>query len=197
MSSTHLPALRGALLLLGLLSLAGCGGKATGRDAATAENASAGSELLLDAPEPESSEPAGDSPVEGVQTDPDAIYSTWTTFSQATRESRANGKPVLLAFNAEWASDGQSLQREVFDHAAAGLTVKAAVIPVLVLDRSREDGHNSPEVEGLIQQFRVDSYPTLILFSPASGRAAKQTGYRGADETLRWITESATVVTGP
>jgi thiol:disulfide interchange protein len=194
MSNVHSPAV---LMILLVLSLAGCGGAGAGRDAATAENASAGNELLLDAPEPESTEPAAASPEEGVQTDPDAIYSTWTTFAQASRESRANGKPVLLAFNAGWASEGQALQQEVFDHAAAGTTVKAAVIPVLVVDRSREDGRNSPEVEGLIQQFQVDSYPTLIVFSPASGRAARRTGYRGADEMLRWITESATIVTAP
>lgn len=186
-----------ALVLMLMLVLAGCGGSASDHKA-TAQNASTqGDGLLLDDPAPEPVESGSIAPQEGVQTDPDAIYSTWTTLAQATRESRANGKAVLVAFNADWSSDGQSLQQEVFDHAAAGVTVKAAVIPVLVVDRSREEGHNSPEVDAMLQQFHVDTFPTLVVFSPASGRAARQTGYRGADATLRWITESATVVTGP
>jgi hypothetical protein len=195
---SHFPASSRWVLSLGLVFLlVGCGGSGADRRSASENQAAAnaGGELLLDDPTPE---PTASTPVpssEVVTTDPDATYSSWTTFSQATKQSRANGKAVLIAFNAEWSDNGQALQREVFDNAAGGTTVKAAVIPVAVVDRSHEDGRNAPDVEALVQQFRVDTFPTLVIFSPGTGRVVRQTGYPGAAETLRWITEGATVVT--
>ena len=126
--------------------------------------------------------------------DDDAVYSTWTTFDVATKQARSNGKPIMLDFNAEWCGPCQALKGEVFEHAAAGTTVKAAVIPVSVVDRTREDGSNSVQVAELQQRFKVDVFPTLVVYSPATGRAVRLEGYPGAAETLRWITDTAVAV---
>jgi len=120
-----------------------------------------------------------------------AIFSEWTTYDDALRQSRDTGKPVMLDFSADWCPPCQALKRELFDAAAMGTTVKSAVIPVSLVDRMRETGQNPPQIEDLQRRYGIQAFPTLIVFSPATGRSLRLQGYAGATETLRWITEAA------
>ena len=143
--------------------------------------------------------PPGDPAVEPAaasdDTVPDpALYAAWTTYADAVRQSRADGKPVLLSFAAAWSEPATQLRREVFDDVAAGITVRAAVIPVAICDRVREDGENPADIGKLEQRFKVDAFPTLVVFSPTSGQVRRLPGYPGLAQTLRWITESAEAV---
>ena len=120
-----------------------------------------------------------------------ALYSEWTTYDDAVRQSHDNGKPVLLDFSADWCGPCQMLRHEVFDNEAAATTVKAAVIPVSLVDQVRERGGNPPALEQLQRRFDVQAFPTLVILAPGSGRSARRVGYAGDAETLRWITETA------
>jgi thiol:disulfide interchange protein len=117
--------------------------------------------------------------------------SAWTTYSAALAESRRNGKPILLDFNAEWCPPCRMLTRQVFDHGEHGRAVREAVIPVSVVDRRREDGSNPAEVEELQRRHGIEAFPTLVVLDPVSGRSESQRGYGGAEATVEWIRRAA------
>jgi len=132
------------------------------------------------APPPQSSEPAARSE-----------FSQWTTFENAITESQRNGKPVMIDFNADWCPPCRRMKEEVFQNGAHASAVQTLVIPVSVVDRSREDGRNPGEIEDLQRRYQVDAFPTLIVFSPASGRVMRTKGYGDAQATVAWIVEAA------
>jgi thiol:disulfide interchange protein len=131
---------------------------------------------------------------ETASSDPTPEFSAWTSFDEAVSESRRNGKPILIDFNAEWCGPCQSLRRDVFDDAELGRQVQMEVIPVSIVDRQREEGRNPPQTEELQQRYGVDAFPTLIVFSPATGRSRKARGYAGSQMISGWITDAARAV---
>lgn len=130
-------------------------------------------------------------PATPVQTTQALEVSGWTNYSSAVEESRRTGKPILLDFTAEWCPPCRAMKRQVFDDPGYGRRVQLAVIPVSVLDRQREEGRNSDEVESLMQRYRIDGFPTLVVFSPVTGLSEVTSGFGGAEYTAGWIAQAA------
>ena len=106
-------------------------------------------------------------------------------------ESGRTGKPVFIDFSAEWCGPCQRLKQLVFKDADYWDTLRAAAIPVSIVDRRREDGSNPSQTDDLQRRYSVNAFPTLIVFSPRSGRVQRAQGFGDANGTIAWIRESA------
>jgi thiol-disulfide isomerase/thioredoxin len=122
---------------------------------------------------------------------PGSEFSQWTSFEDAMAESQRNGKPVMIDFNADWCPPCRRMKKEVFQDGAHAAAVQNAVIPVSIVDRAREDGQNPAAIEDLQRRYQVDAFPTLVVFSPATGREVRTKGYGDAEATVAWIIEAA------
>lgn len=92
-------------------------------------------------------------------------------YAPAVERARAENKPLLLYFTAEWCGPCQQMRRNVWtDQAVADAA--AAYIPV------RIDVDKQPQ---LAEQFQVPSYPFFFVIDPA-GRIVRVFD-RGADAT--------------
>jgi protein disulfide-isomerase len=118
----------------------------------------------------------------------------WLPLSDAWAESQRTGKPLLIDFNADWCGPCQRLKQTVFDNPGYAGAIDAAVIPVSIVDRQREDGSNPPETENLQHRFGVRAFPTLVIISPATGKVVRTEGAGEPDATRNWIVQGAAAV---
>ena len=105
-------------------------------------------------------------------------------------EARANGKPLLLFFTADWCPPCHSLESDVFASSHFVEQIEADFVPVKVIDRTREDGRNTPEVAGLVKSAGVTGFPTLVVVRPEGAAAVRNVGYSSHVSTLTFLREA-------
>src|SRR2546426_499559 len=91
-------------------------------------------------------------------------------------DSRASGRLVLYDFSAAWCGPCRQMAAEVFADETSARKLGAMFVPVHVVDRAREDGRNQPDVQALEDRFRIEAFPTLVVYAPDTGRHVTITG---------------------
>ena len=129
------------------------------------------------------------------RTPPEALERVrWRPIPGAVDEARRAGRPLLYDFTAAWCPPCRRMQHEIFaDERGAGV-LNSQFVPVRVLDRTREEGTNTPEVDALQRRFHVSVFPTLVVTAPDGGEPVTIEGYPGREAVMRGLVSAAMAV---
>jgi thiol:disulfide interchange protein len=106
----------------------------------------------------------------------------WTPITLASAAALRSHKPILYEFSAEWCGPCHILEREVFMNAALAAKINDHYIAVQVVDRQREEGHNEPAVQQLMDRYGISAFPTVIIVAADGKPRDKVIGYPGRDQ---------------
>jgi thiol:disulfide interchange protein len=115
----------------------------------------------------------------------------WRPIERAIVEARQTNKPILYDFSADWCVPCQTMQREVFADEQAAAMIEKSFVPVRVIDRQREEGHNPAAVDTLQRRFKIESFPTLVIAPTEKGEPVVLEGYGGRAVTMQRLTQAA------
>ncbi len=115
---------------------------------------------------------------------------------EAEAEATATAKPLLYDFSAEWCGPCHMMQDEIFADARMAAKINTLYVPVRVVDRTNEEGHNSAEVDALQRRYHVDAFPTLVAASPDGVKHDIHRGYPGSVATSQWLLTAPLKVMG-
>jgi thiol:disulfide interchange protein len=106
----------------------------------------------------------------------------WTPITFASAAALRSHRPILYEFSAEWCGPCHLLEREVFMDAALAAKINDRYIAVKVVDRQREEGHNEPAVQQLMDRYGINAFPTVVIAASDGQPREKVLGYQGRDK---------------
>jgi len=111
----------------------------------------------------------------------------WTPISLAPAAALRSHRLILYEFSAEWCGPCHVLEREVFMDAALAAKINDRYIAVKVVDRQREEGHNEPAVQQLMDRYGINAFPTVVIAAAGGKPRDRVLGYEGRDRFAAFI----------
>ena len=111
----------------------------------------------------------------------------WTGIEQAKAVAMRSHRPILYEFSAAWCGPCHALEREVFMDPELAAKINSRFVAVKVIDRQREDGRNSSIVQQLMDLYRVNGFPTVVIAAADGIARDRSVGFPGRDGFAEFI----------
>jgi len=120
---------------------------------------------------------------------------TWTTFGQGIELARAEDRPVLLTFIADWCGYCRKMDRTTWkDPRVVQRSADVVAVRVDAEEGVPRDGFTGRD---LAREYGVHGFPTLLLLDSGGREIARSGGYQSAGEFLAWLDDSLPRSGGP
>jgi thiol:disulfide interchange protein len=113
----------------------------------------------------------------------------WRNPADGLKESQRTRKPILYDFTAEWCGFCIMMKSAVFEKPEDAVKINRMYIPVVVMDRRREEGRNPGEISDLQSKYGIRAFPTLVIQYPGKSDYKMLPGFRGEDYVMNFLTQ--------
>lgn len=113
----------------------------------------------------------------------------WRKPADGLKESLSTRKPILYDFTAEWCGYCKMMKSAVFEKTEDATKINRMYIPVVVMDRRREEGRNPGEISDLQSKYKIRGFPTLIIQYPDKNDYKMLPGFVNEDSVMNFLTQ--------
>ena len=124
-------------------------------------------------------------------------HAAWTqNLQQAITASKKTGRPILANFTgSDWCPPCMAQEREIFAKPEfAQWADKNVILLTVDFPQKGQDAQTAKQNQALAQQFKINSYPTIVFFDAKGSEYGRFGGYGSGMGVENWIKRAQPIV---